>query len=164
MIAGAGLVLAPIIIHLINRLRYRRVPWAAMEFVLKSLKKNRRKLILKQLVVADHALHLVLLVGLLLARYIGSALGFGQPRGTLHVVLLDDTASMTDYWREDGVTKSTFDQAKKAIVDDIAAGAADAGTPQAIELIRLTNPGESYQVGPGQPANCRRFTSRGSTA
>ncbi len=146
MIAGTALVLSPIIIHLINRLRYRRVPWAAMEFVLKSLKKNRRKLILKQLLLLILRCALVLLIGLLLARYIGSALGFGQPRGTLHVVLLDDTASMTDYWREDGVTKSTFGQSKKAIVDDIAAGAADAGTSQAIALIRLTNPGETYHV------------------
>lgn len=146
MIAGAALVLAPIIIHLINRLRYRRVPWAAMEFVLKSLKKNRRKLILKQLLLLLMRCALVLLFGLLLARYIGSALGFGQPRGTLHVVLLDDTASMTDYWREDGVTKSTFEQAKKAIIDDIVTGAADAGTPQAIELIRMTSPGESHRV------------------
>jgi len=146
MIAGGLLVLSPIIIHLINRLRYRRVKWAAMEFVLKSLKKNRRKLIIKQLILLLLRILLVLFVGLLLARYIGSALGFGQPRGTTHVVLLDDTASTGDFWRDGGITKSAFEQAKTAVVEDIVAGAAEAGTPQALEILRVTNPDESFRV------------------
>lgn len=146
MIAGTFLVLAPVIIHLINRLRYRRVKWAAMEFVLKSLKKNRRKLIIKQLILLLLRILLVLLVGLLLARYIGSALGFGQPRGTTHVVLLDDTASTGDYWREAGANKTAFEQAKTAIVEDIVAGAVEAGTPQALEIVRVTTPDESFRL------------------
>ena len=36
--AGSALVSSPIIIHLINRLRYKRIRWAAMEFLLKSQK------------------------------------------------------------------------------------------------------------------------------
>jgi hypothetical protein len=146
MIAGAVLVLAPIIIHLINRLRYKRVHFAAMEFLLKSLKKNRRKLLLKQLLLLLLRCLLVALVGLLLARYIGAALGFGQPRGTLHVVLLDDTASMTDFWREDGVNRTSFDRAKSAIISDIVEGAAEAGTPQALEIIRLTKSDEPFRI------------------
>ena len=51
MVAGAALVSSPIIIHLINRLRYRRVKWAAMEFLLKSQKRNRRRLIIEQLIL-----------------------------------------------------------------------------------------------------------------
>jgi len=31
---GATAVASPIIIHLINRMRYRRIAWAAMEFLL----------------------------------------------------------------------------------------------------------------------------------
>lgn len=146
MIAGAALVLSPIIIHLINRLRYKRVHWAAMEFLLKSLKKNRRKLLLKQLLLLFLRCLLVFLVGLLLARYIGAAIGFGQPRSTLHVVLLDDTASMTDFWREDGVTKTAFERAKAAIIEEIATGATEAGTPQALELIRITNPEDVFRI------------------
>lgn len=146
MFAGAGLVLAPIVIHLINRWRYRRVRWAAMEFVLKSIKKNRRKLILKQILLLVLRCALVLLFGLLLARYIGSAIGLGQPRGTLHVVVLDDTASMTDGWREDGQAQSTFGKGKKAVISDIAAGAVEAGLPQAVEVVRMTRPAESYRI------------------
>ena len=48
MIAGALLISSPIIIHLINRMRYKRVRWAAMEFLLKSQKRSRRKLIIEQ--------------------------------------------------------------------------------------------------------------------
>src|SRR5258708_6036747 len=123
MIAGTVLVLSPIIIHLINRLRYRRVPWAAMEFLLASMKRNRRKMILRQLLLLLLRILLVFLVGLLLARYLGATLGFGGVRGTAHIVILDDTASMGDSWKDNGLQRTTFDVAKRAIVDDIAAGA-----------------------------------------
>ena len=36
MMLGGLLILSPIIIHLINRIRYKRVRWAAMEFLLKA--------------------------------------------------------------------------------------------------------------------------------
>ncbi len=49
--AGAALVSAPIIIHLINRMRFKRLRWAAMEFLLKSQKRNRRRLIIEQLIL-----------------------------------------------------------------------------------------------------------------
>ena len=47
MVAGAALVSSPIIIHLINRMRFRRIRWAAMEFLLKAQKRMRRKLIIE---------------------------------------------------------------------------------------------------------------------
>ena len=46
MAAGGVLVSSPIIIHLINRMRFKRIRWAAMEFLLKSQKRNRRRLII----------------------------------------------------------------------------------------------------------------------
>ena len=42
--AGLALVGIPIIIHILNRRRYKTVQWAAMEFLLRALKKNRRRL------------------------------------------------------------------------------------------------------------------------
>ena len=102
MIAGAALVSSPIIIHLINRMRFRRVPWAAMEFLLKSQKRNRRRRIIEQIILLLLRITLVLLVGLLLARFISDALAFVQPQSTVHVVVLDDSASMGDAWRIEG--------------------------------------------------------------
>ena len=51
MLAGVLLISSPIIIHLINRMRFKRIRWAAMEFLLKSQKRNRRKLIIEQMIL-----------------------------------------------------------------------------------------------------------------
>ena len=48
---GLPVVGVPVLIHLINMLRHRRVRWAAMEFLLRSHKKNRTWVTLKQLLL-----------------------------------------------------------------------------------------------------------------
>src|SRR5689334_21264693 len=94
MAAGGALVSSPIIIHLINRMRFKRIRWAAMEFLLKSQKRNRRRLIIEQLILLLLRILMVLLVALLVARWI---YGGDQSRaGTAHVVVIDDTLSMRD--------------------------------------------------------------------
>src|SRR5260221_88534 len=69
MAAGGALVSAPIIIHLINRMRFRRIKWAAMEFILKAQKRMKRKLIIEQLILLLLRCLLIFLVGMLLARF-----------------------------------------------------------------------------------------------
>src|SRR5205823_4820167 len=84
MAAGGLLISSPIIIHLINRMRYKRIRWAAMEFLLKSQKRNRRRLIIEQLILLLLRILLVLLAALLLARYLYSGVqdqGGGNRRG-----------------------------------------------------------------------------------
>jgi hypothetical protein len=93
MAAGGALVSSPILIHLINRMNYKRIRWAAMEFLLKSQKRNRRRLILEQLILLLLRILLVLLLGFLLARFRFSGTG---ARGATHVVILDDSLSMAD--------------------------------------------------------------------
>src|SRR3954453_21711767 len=114
MAAGAALVSTPIIIHLINRMRFRKVKWAAMEFLLKAQKRMRRKLIIEQLILLLLRCLLVLLAGLLFARFLGfSPLQGKETRSTLHVVVIDDSPSMADFWRTDtGQETNAFDQAK----------------------------------------------------
>ncbi len=146
MVAGAALVSAPIIIHLINRMRYRRVRWAAMEFLLKSQKRNRRRLIIEQLLLLALRISLVLLVGLLLARFLSDALAFTRPQNTLHVVLLDDTPSMGDAWRQDGQPTDSFRVAKRAVIEDIAQGAVQASTAQALYLVRLSDLDAPFKI------------------
>src|SRR5262249_32916265 len=104
----------------------------------KSQKRNRRRLIIEQLILLALRILLVLLVGLLLARFLSDALAFARPQSTLHVVVLDDTASMGDAWRQDGLPRTTFEAAKAAIADEIAKGAAEASTAQALEVVRLS--------------------------
>src|SRR5205807_555227 len=60
---AAGAASLPIIIHLLNRKRYRIVNWAAMRFLLAALKKNTRRMRLEQLLLlAIRTLILLLLV------------------------------------------------------------------------------------------------------
>src|SRR6516164_5381809 len=121
MVAGAALISAPIIIHLINRMRYKRIRWAAMEFLLKSQKRNRRRLIIEQLILLALRCFLVILGVLLVSRYL---LAFFQPQNTLHVVVLDDTLSMTDQWTVDGEKQDCFKVARELIPGEIAKYAA----------------------------------------
>src|SRR5436305_3383052 len=100
--AGAALISLPIIIHLINRMRFKRVRWAAMEFLLKSQKRNRRRLIIEQLILLALRCLLVLLVGVLVARFVGLSFAFLGKQSVVHVIVLDDTLSMSDRWKDKG--------------------------------------------------------------
>src|SRR5271156_4485314 len=98
MAAGGALISSPILIHLITRMRFKRIRWAAMEFLLKSQKRNRRRLIIEQLILLLLRILLVLLAAFLLARYLYS--GSAEEDGATHVAILDDGVSMTDHWKE----------------------------------------------------------------
>src|SRR5687767_12554526 len=141
MAAGAALVSAPIIIHLINRMRFRRVKWAAMEFLLKAQKRMKRKLIIEQIILLLLRCLLVFLLGLLFARYLGfSPLQGKETRATAHVAVLDDTPSTADGWRgDDGQLTDAFEQAKRQLAEKIAPAAAEATTPQTLDLLRLSD-------------------------
>jgi hypothetical protein len=140
LMAGAALVSLPIIIHLINRMRFKRIRWAAMEFLLKSQKKNRRRLIIEQLILLALRCLLVLLAVLLVCRYMGLNLDFVNPRNTTHVVLLDDTLSQTDHWRDEGEEKDAFKFGKDLIVKEIAKNAVQARTAQQFLLMPQSDP------------------------
>lgn len=142
MIAGLALVSVPVIIHLINRMRFKRIRWAAMEFLLKAQKRMRRKMILEQLLLLLLRMLLVALMGLLVGRFLGcndSLLGKDK-RSTAHIVILDDTPSMTDSFRsESGTTSDPFEQAKTVLVEQIVPATAQATTPQSLELTVLSD-------------------------
>jgi hypothetical protein len=138
MIAGLLLVSAPIIIHLINRMRFRRIRWAAMEFLLKSQKRNRRRLIIEQLILLALRCLLVGLAGFLVARFVGETGIFGKKSNVVHYVVIDDTPSMSDRWKEEGEEKKAFDVARKR-VKDLARDAATASTPQQLKVVRLSD-------------------------
>src|SRR2546423_1413331 len=137
MVAGGVLVSSPIIIHLINRMRFKRIRWAAMEFLLKSQKRNRRRLIIEQMILLLLRILLVLLVGFLVARFVGSALG-NTAQGTMHVVVLDDTLSMGDRWQQGGDTKTSFEVGKEQI-QQLARQAVLASSAQNMQVYLLSD-------------------------
>ena len=127
--AGAGLLLAgiPILIHLLNRRRYRTVDWAAMDFLLRAMRKNRKRVRFEQwLLLAVRCLVLAIL-GLALARPMGcdsnSAASFGGRTG-LHVFVIDNSYSMAYLAGRPGA-KTHLDQAKLIageIIDRLSSG------------------------------------------
>src|SRR5579864_5491394 len=110
MVAGGVLVSSPIIIHLINRMRFKRIRWAAMEFLLKSQKRNRRRLIIEQLILLLLRILLVLLAAFLVARFVGGLLA-DTDSGATHVIVIDDTLSMSDRWEKKGEPWNAFAEA-----------------------------------------------------
>jgi hypothetical protein len=115
---AAGLVSVPIIIHLINRMRFKRLRWAAMEFLLKAQKKTRKRLIIEQLLLLAMRCLLIALIGLLALRFVGMGwAGLGGKKG-IHVILLDDSLSMSDGWtdKEKNEPRTSFQFARDEMI------------------------------------------------
>jgi catechol 2,3-dioxygenase-like lactoylglutathione lyase family enzyme len=99
LVFGFLLVLVPLLVHLINLIRHRKQPWAAMDFLLESYKKHRRWVLLKQwLLLLSRMLAMAALVAMLAGwissnRWLPSWLG---QQVVHHYVLLDDSYSMSD--------------------------------------------------------------------
>lgn len=132
---GFFLVLLPVLIHLINMMRHRRVKWGPMEFLLASYKKHRRWVWLKQLLLLLARMAAVAAVVAMLAQlttYDQWAQMFGG-KVTHHFVLLDDSYSMSD--RAAGET--AFDRAK-AIVGQIGERASGKDSRQKFTLVRFS--------------------------
>ncbi|MHC4898734.1 MAG: BatA domain-containing protein, partial [Planctomycetota bacterium] len=83
----------PIIIHLLNRRRFQKVPWAAMEYLLRALKQNRRRIQMEHWLLLLLRTLAVLLLVFLVSRPQLAGGGLVDTR-THHIVMLDDSASM----------------------------------------------------------------------
>ena len=134
---GACLVASPIVIHLINRMRYRRVRFAAMEFLLQSQQRNQRRLLLEQLLLLLMRILIVIGIVMLISRLILDPAQMSVFRGAQshHVILIDDSLSMRDRWGE----TSAFAEAV-SVVNRIAMGGAQQPNTQKLTLIRLSQP------------------------
>ncbi|MCI0639991.1 MAG: BatA domain-containing protein [Gemmataceae bacterium] len=140
--AAAALVSAPIIIHLINRMRYKRIRWAAMEFLLKAQKRMRKRLIIEQLILLALRCLLVALVGLLVMRFVGFSFADIGAKPGLHIVLLDDTLSTSDEWKEGESARDAFTIAKNdVLVDKIVKGISQSSASDRLMLIPLSKIG-----------------------
>lgn len=135
---GLSLVAIPIVIHLINLTRRRRVRWAAMEFLLASLKKNRTWILLKELLLLLARCAAVAAVALMLARPnsesgLGRLLGAGRVH---HLVLVDDSYSMSDQDAAGSAFRRALD-----VVERIGDHAAQESTEQLFTLLRYSRAG-----------------------
>jgi hypothetical protein len=140
---GVCLIASPILIHLINRMRYRRVRFAAMEFLLQSQQRNQRRLLIEQLLLLLLRILIVLGFVLLISRLILDPAQMSIFRGAQshHVVLIDDSLSMRDRWGE----TNGFAEAIK-VVNQLVAGGAQQPNTQKLTLIRLSQPDQPFFV------------------
>lgn len=137
---GLPLVAAPVIIHLINLLRHRKVPWAAMELLLASQRKYRTRVLLKQ----------ILLLALRVAAVLGVVLALAQPRWTsalgqllgggrtTHLVLLDDSYSMGDAAAAGRLGDTTAFDRGRLVVERICGELASASGAQELAIGRFS--------------------------
>ena len=137
VLGGAALVASPIIIHLINRMRYRRVRFAAMEFLLQSQRRNRRRILIEQLLLLLLRILIVLGIVALIARLVldPSELSLFQGVQSHHVVVLDDSGSMRDQLGD----ATAWDESLEIVRKLVAEGSRRPGT-QKFTLLTLSNP------------------------
>ncbi|HYE30863.1 MAG TPA: BatA domain-containing protein [Methylomirabilota bacterium] len=93
---GLPLILLPIVIHLLNRLRHRSQPWGAMRFLVAATRSSVNRARLKQFLILTFRTLAVLALILFLSRPLtGGWLGwaFGGAPDTI-LLLLDRSASM----------------------------------------------------------------------
>ncbi|MDQ3624857.1 MAG: BatA domain-containing protein, partial [Verrucomicrobiota bacterium] len=95
LLAGIGAVALPLIIHLLNRSRYRVIPWGAMHLLRRIVLTNRRRLQWEQLILLLLRCAFPVLLALALAQPVLTGLGFlaGDSPGAT-ALLLDTSYSM----------------------------------------------------------------------
>jgi len=148
---GFLLVLAPLLIHLIQLLRHRRVRWAAMDFLRQSYKKHRKWVWLRQFLLLLTRMGAMTLLVLLLAQWKPQMRLWGRWAGVAahHYVLLDDSFSMQE--RTPGGS-SAFEHAVTAIGRLLERAREDEGQHR-VTLIRFSRAeaASQAQAAQGQP-------------
>lgn len=115
---GLFFAAVPLAIHLINLLRHRPVEWGAMEFLLAAYKKHRTRMRMKELLLLLMRMGLIVLLVLLLAGPVIQSFLPGSGK-THHLVILDDSFSMTDRLGETSVFQNAKDSIQK-LIDDLS--------------------------------------------
>lgn len=143
MLWGMAAGSIPLIIHLLNKRKYRQTDWAAMRFLLAALKKNKRRIELEQWILLAIRTLLVLLLVMAMARPVLESLApalFAGQRSH-RVLVLDGSMSMTRKL----AAETRFDRAKslaRQIVKQARRG----------DLLSVIQMGEPPKVIIGEPS------------
>lgn len=137
LLGGLFLAAVPIIIHILNRRRFQVIDWPPMKYLKLTLKKNRRRIRIEQLILLAIRTLAVLLLILAVARPVLSQKGLtrfllpGRAR-TSRILVIDDSLSM-------GYTtagRSAFQVAQNAAADIIRGG----GTQDSLTILLTCAP------------------------
>ncbi|QEH36861.1 hypothetical protein OJF2_54460 [Aquisphaera giovannonii] len=109
ILAGLAAASIPILIHLLNRRKFREMRWAAMQFLIPAIRKNQRKIRVEQWLLLAVRTLLVLLVVTAMAKPLVEAFGnVIAGRRTHRVLVVDASLSMG----HTSAGTSRFEQAK----------------------------------------------------
>ena len=98
-IAGALAAAGPVLIHLLNRRRFKTVNWAAMDFLREALERNRKILHFRDILLLALRILAVVLFGLMMARpYVKSATASAIWQSALFVLSLMFTFGLAIGW------------------------------------------------------------------
>jgi hypothetical protein len=148
LLAGLTAVSIPVIIHLLNRLRFKEVEWAAMEFLLEVNKRYRRRLRFEHLLLLFLRMLAVALLVLAVARPVLESAGLipipGAVDRTEWIVVLDDSASMAHRSGD----RSAFEAARE-VTADLVDRIAEKHPGDLVTLFRTSRPELPDVVGQG---------------
>jgi von Willebrand factor type A domain/Aerotolerance regulator N-terminal len=133
LLYALGAAAIPIVIHLLNRRKFREVTWAAMQFLLAAVRKNRRRIRVEQwLLLAIRTLVVLLVVAAMAKPFLETFGAVIAGRRTHRVLVIDASLSMA-YTSGDS---SRFDQAK-ALASQIVK---DSRPGDAVSVILMKDP------------------------
>lgn len=109
MLWGLGAAAVPIVIHLMNRRRFQRQPWAQMEWLLQAARQTQRRLQVENLLLLALRTLVVLLLAMALTRptFSKTPIPLSESQHAHLFLLIDNSASMA---ARTG-TRTAFEQA-----------------------------------------------------
>jgi hypothetical protein len=122
-LAGAICAAGPLIIHLLNRRRFRVVEWAAMDFLREAMQRNRRIMQIRDIVLLMLRTAAVLLFGLALAQpFFAMREEEFNDRQPLHAVIVVDNSLSMAYEALDGDLLAKAKERARQLIDKLPAG------------------------------------------
>ncbi len=141
---AAGVMMAPVVLHLLSRWRYRSVAWGAMMFLSETAVPRRQSGRLRQWVLLSLRMLILGLLGLALARPVfGGDRSSGEPQASTAVIIFDRSASMAI--DENG--RSRLALARDA-AQQIVQGMVDRHVHDQVALLTLGDPSPAAAVVP----------------
>jgi len=117
-VGGAIAALGPIIIHLLNRRRFKVVNWAAMHLLREAVKRNRRILEIRDLILLALRTLAAGLIGVALAGpYFSCSSADSQPNVPLHAILVIDNGTSMGYDRSGETLLAVAQRKAKEFID-----------------------------------------------
>jgi hypothetical protein len=124
-VAGAVAAAVPVIVHLLNRRKFRVVHWAAMDFLREALTRSRKMMELRDLLLLLLRVACLLFFGLAMARPIwnrNSQVAFDPNQPVHAVVLVDNSLSMSYQRQPAGILLDDAKAKAKDFMEGLPAG------------------------------------------